>query len=74
MKYAIWATLGYVLGISTGPALELWMNQSFPQHYTRACLDGDECFMTIRPKGEPWLTITCNLTEPILCEDGEKPK
>ena len=74
MKYAIWATLGYVLGISTGPFLELWMNQSFPQHYARACLPGDECTMVIRPSGKPWQIVTCYLTNPPICEDGEKPK
>lgn len=74
MKYTICIALGWIIGIATGPTLELWMNQSFPQHYARACLDGDECFMTIRPQGAPWLNITCTLTEPVRCEDGDKPK
>jgi hypothetical protein len=61
------ATIGVAAGITVAAFSENLMSDQ--QAYVRDCLPGDECTMTIRPKGAPWLNVTCELTQPPRCRD-----
>ena len=69
MKLMLALVAGWFCGLLTASLVETSM--SGPMAYSRACLPGDECTMIIKPKDAPWLNITCELTAPVRCRDGE---
>lgn len=67
MRPALLILGGWLLGLATSSLLETAVSDHLS--YSRACLPGDECTLLIKPAGEPWLNITCDLGPPTRCRD-----